>query len=321
MRKLKGYQAFDRNAGFCKLCWNWTEERMAMENPVVEKCVDRTDRKVDRNFAAIERPTRSDKTLIAAQDRLSEIIAASKVSNCDNPFLFGQMMHSYGVGYDRKIQYDQGRVLFNESPESIEAQELMLDRIEQRLIDEEWLSRINLSKDTRIGIKPFAARRGDFDSAPVTWSHDYCSDHNIYRSVKSRRRYQNDKKRIADFETEIDAVYRRCIAECIGIHTNDDHQTVRRVAWHNVFSSTSEKIKMLHIQGKRQFEIVIELVEHGVLKAKTGRQVVSNILRRYKKKQDTIDEIKKLKSEGLPEPEIAKKLKISKHTVARLLET
>lgn len=261
---MRIYQALDRHAGFCKLCWKWTEERMS--HPVL---IRGKNRKHVPDFATVERPLATEETLSAARERLKEIIAASKSSESNNPFLFAQLLHTYGVGYDRRIQFNQGRVVFDQGDESHEAQEMMLDRIEQNLIDELWVAQA-----TQFGVKFFKPHPGDYRNAPKTPSRIFCPDHNPRRSIESRRRYQNDRKRITDFEAEVNRVYSQCIYQCIGIQTGDDHQSVRRVAYRNVFSSTLEKIKYLKAEGKKDTEIA------GILKM--TRQAVSNALRREK---------------------------------------
>lgn len=265
-----GYQAFDRHAGFCRLCWEWTEYKVAMENPVLEKCVCGKNRKYVKIFATVERPTATASTRAAALACLEKIIAASNAPD-GNPYVVGELLLLYGVGYDRKIQSNQGRILFNQSQESQEAQKIMLDRIEQNLIINDWFS-----EATQIGVNRFKPRPVDDEYSPVTFSRSFCSDHNPRRSIESRRRYQNDRKRAIDFEAEINRVYSQCISQCIGIHTDDDRQKVRRVAYRNIFSSTLEKIEYLQSEGKTQTEIA------DILKIR--RQAVSNALRRKKLK-------------------------------------
>lgn len=228
-------------------------------------------RKHVRDFVAVVRPVASERTLAAAHGRLEEIIAASKPSESNDPFLFAQLMYIYGVGYDRRIQFARGQVLFDESQESQEAQEIMLDRIEQQLIDEEWIK-----QGSEFGDKCFKPRLGDDPNAPATPSKMFCPDHNPRRSSESRRRYQNDRKRMSDFEAEVNRVYSQSLSECIGIHTDDDHQEVRRVAHRNIFTSTLDRIYELKAEGKTQIEIAHIL--------KITRQAVSNALRRDKAK-------------------------------------
>lgn len=263
---MRHYQAFNRHAGFCKLCWKWTEERMTHDVLKVGK-----RREHERDFVPVERPGTSKRTLAAAHGRLKEIIAASKPSENNDPYLFAQLMYMYGVGYDRRIQFARGQVLFDESQESQEAQEIMLDRIEQELIDEEWIK-----QSSELGDKCFKPRLGDDPNAPATPSKMFCPDHNPRRSSESRRRYQNDRKLMSDFEDEVNRVYSQCLAECIGIHTDNDHQEVRRVAYRIIFTSTLNLIIELKAEGKTQSEIALIL--------NITRQAVSNALRRAKAK-------------------------------------
>ncbi len=262
---IMGYQAFDRHAGFCKLCWKWTEDRMTA--PVFEKCVRGKNRKHGRVFNPINRPIASEKTLAAAHGHLQEINATSNASN-ENPFLFGELLYLYARGHDYRVLREHGL-------ESDDTQEMLLDKIEQNLIENEWFSQIMRSHPIQFGIKCFKPRIGDKKSAPVRPSSVFCPDHNPHRSIESRRRYQNDRKRITDFETEIDRLYRHYINLCIGIHSDNDRQILRREAYLNVFSSTLEKIKELQADGKKQKEIADIL--------KVSKQVVSNALRREKK--------------------------------------
>lgn len=229
-------------------------------------------RKYDRDFVPVERPGTSDRTLAVAHGRLSEIIAASKSFDSNEPYLFSQLMHSYGVGYDRRIQFAHGHVLFDESQESQEAQEIMLDRIEQQFIDEEWIK-----QGSELGDKCFKPRLGDDPNAPATPSNMFCPDHNPRRSRESRCRYQNDRKRLADFEAEVNRVYSQYLSEGIGIQTDSDHQEVRGVAHRNIFTSTLDRINELKAKGKTQTEIALIL--------KITRQAVSNALRREKAKR------------------------------------
>lgn len=260
---IMGYQTFDRHAGFCKLCWKWTEDRMA--EPVFEKCVSGENRKYGRVFNPIERPIASERTQAAARGHLQEIIAASKATNT-NPFLFSELLYLYASGHDYQVLRDLGL-------ESHEAQDMLLDKIEQNLIDDEWFSAIR-SHPIQFGIKSFKPHIGDSKSAPVVPSSTFCPDHNPHRSVESRRRYQNDRKRANDFEAEINKVFSQCINQCIGIHSDDDRQAVRRVAYLNIFSSTLDKIKKLKAEGKKQTEIADIL--------NISRQAISNALRREK---------------------------------------
>lgn len=167
-------------------------------------------------------------------------------------------------------------------------------------------------------------------------SSTFCAEHNQASGPTQRRRYQRDIKYEDMFNKKIISILEkqglvRKKSLQIGAWemreifrmTRFQMEQVRKEAYVNLdrrINSTPELIIKMFADGKRQCEILKELVERGLLNTNTGRQVVSNALRREKKKQDTIDEIKKQRSQGVPESEIAIKLRISSHTVTRLLE-
>ena len=128
MDKANDYhgQAFDRHAGFCKLCWQWTEDRET--NPVFEKCIGGKNLKHGKKFATVERPALSERILSAVRTRLDEVIAASKAT--ENPYLFGSLLLAYAGGYDHRILRDKG-------VESHEAQKMLLRTIKQNFINED----------------------------------------------------------------------------------------------------------------------------------------------------------------------------------------
>lgn len=282
MGRLKsGYQIADHHVGFCRLCWKYTEERMASR--VISRLVSG---KIDYvpEFKPIERPAATVKTYTNAQRFLEELIAESKKPGTSS---IEELLCIYASGHDYRLLQEKGL-------ESSEVMEMLLDKIEQELIEREWSLQVwpwdeieKIMDDPkwhqiltskflrRFSAKPFKPRLYDFKSAPKSSSKIFCPDHNPRRSIESRRRYQNNRKRITDFETEIDRLYGHYRSLCIGIHSDNDRQILRREAYFNVFSSTLEKIKELQADGKKQKEIADIL--------KVSKQVVSNALKREKK--------------------------------------
>ena len=281
-----GYQTSIHD-GFCKLCWNFPEEQMA--ELIIEKRI--SNRKHVNDYSLIPRPIPDENTFINAKKVLEKIIDESNTP--ESPPL-EQLLHSQAYGYNYQLLQEKGL-------RSPDVQENLLDRIEQCLIDREWDSQVyqwdkvaeamdNPNSNWPRGfIRRFSIKShkpGQNKDASKNPSNSFCPDHNPCRSVKSRRKYQNDRKRIAEFENELNRLYSRCSIKEINrlynedplfqIDTLDARQTLRKIAYDNVFSSTLKKIKQLKTEGRNQSEIADTL--------KITRQAVSNALRRDKTK-------------------------------------
>ena len=162
----------------------------------------------------------------------------------------------------------------------------------------------------------------------------FCSEHNQLnqpQTGKSRRLYQRDLKHKKEFQAKMLEILRKKgivkehdaeWLETVPVSTKEIER-IRKEAYASLSrraNSTTERIIKLNAEGKRQCEIVKELIGLGQLKEQTARQIVSNTLRREERKQDAIIEIKKLVNAGMDESKIANKFKKSVHTVTRLLE-
>lgn len=309
---------------FCSLCWRRTEERTMKIR--MAKVVEDTYKEIqaqlrgqvsEKYFAEVSSLNYDfnhilehvdDATFNVALPIITELTNAYNIAikqpTKDNKFEFQCLLHKHAPNY---------------IPQAVLPGKMwLIDFMELKLRVLEHLFVLRWAEDKIITLSATNRRP----------SARFCSEHdqlNQQNNGKSRRLYQRDIKHKKEFHSKVFEVLKRqgIVKECDGwIETIpvsiDNIERIRKEAYDSL--DRRELIIKMHADGKRQCEIVKGLIERNQLNPKTGRQVVSNVLRREKKKQDTIDEIKKQKSNGVPEPEIAKKLKISKHTVTRLLD-
>lgn len=261
-----GYQISGRGhpAGFCWLCWKFSEEREA--GIVVEKCIG-AERK-------IERPNASAQTIHDANQYLKNLIAASEIPAAQ--FTLEELLYSFIPSFDYR---NKG----SDSPE-------LLVEIEKEIINREWYNQIlkldenglmmdvpDRYKIRRLSVNPIniCLDQNPNRTIKVIPSRSFCSNHNPKRSIEARRFYQNDRKRIPDLEKEINRLYHYTYPS-FGLDSDEDLQALLKEAYNNVFTSTLDRIQKLKAEGMKQTEIANIL---GIT-----RQAVSNALRREKRK-------------------------------------
>lgn len=267
MGRLKnGYQITNigHPDGFCSLCWKHTEERMAVV--VVKKCVSGKRRKFGKGYASIDYP-KMPETKHTAQKRLEEFLAESKAPEAR--FTLEELLYSFLPSFDYQL-------IRNEGLESSEVKETLLDEIEKEIIKRDWYSKISESDEIIFSVNSAKIRSGDNTRAPSKPSSSFCPDHNPNRSIKSRRCYQNDRKRVTEFEKEINRIFNHPTESLFAMDSDIDLQHLLQKAYNNIFPSTLDRIKKLKDEGKKQTEIANIL--------QVSRQVVSNALRREKSK-------------------------------------
>lgn len=265
-RPVIGYEIAGRGhpAGFCALCWKFTEERMAPI--IVSNHVINNSRKFSKPFVPIEYPTLSAEIIFAAQKLLEEFIADSKMLG---GYTLEESLYSLIPSYDF-------RALENGGLESREVLESLIDEIEQEVLRREWYSKIAKLPEFKISVGEVKIVVKDGLRASTRPSSTFCPDHNPNHSIESRQRYQNDRKRITEFENEINTIFRDLEKSRYAWDSEDDLQKLLQFAYSNVFSSTLEKILKLKNEGKNQTEIAKIL--------SIGRQAVSIALKREKQR-------------------------------------
>lgn len=264
-------------AGFCRLCWRFTEEITA--GVVVKKRAGNNREKLDEAILTIKRQEKTVWTKNAAKTRLEELINESKAP--DARFNLEELLYSFIPEFDYQLIIKLGM----ESPHTIE---FLLDQIEQEMINRERYSKIfNFDQtdevDTADITRKFSVNQLKICLNPkknlfteVAPNTSFCYDHNPNRSEESRRAYQNHRKRITDFENEINRLFNHPTESRFANDSDNDLQALLRKAFDNVFSSTLDRIKALKKAGKKQAEIAKIL--------QVSRQVVSIALKREKSK-------------------------------------
>lgn len=260
---------------FCGLCWKFTEEKMSGVE-VKKRSVNR-HQKYGKDFVSIDRLNASSSTFYAAKKILKDFMAESK--SPDSKFTLEELLYSYIPAYDYQLIIVNGL----DCPES---KNDLLEEIEKELINREWYSRIyqfDLAKENmditdwrsirEFGVKSIF-RLDDYINAPTSPSQSFCPDHNPNRSPQSRRRYQNDRKRIIAYEHEINKLYLALENRWILKDSEFELQSMLKIAYDNICSTTLSKIKRLQNGGMSQIEIAKIL--------NTSRQAVSIALKREK---------------------------------------
>lgn len=266
MSKLQsGYQINGKGhpAGFCKLCWKFTEERVAGVSCAVVKGV---------KYEKIARPTEDAWTPSNAENRLKEFIEESGVPAAQ--FTLEERLYNFVPSFDYQLIKNYGL-------ESQNVKKLLLDQIEQEMIRRDWHVQISKFDHIEFSVNQleiyFNSEQTRFTNRiKVRPSATFCSDHNPNRSDESRRAYQNHRKRITDFENEINRLYTHPTESQFANDSDNDLQALLQKAYNNVFSSTLDRIKKLKEEGKKQAEIAKTL--------QVSSQVVSIALKREKNK-------------------------------------
>lgn len=233
---------------------------------LVSRDVNNNSRKFAQTRIQIEYPTLSAETKFAAQKLLEKFIADSKMSG---GYTLEESLYSLIPSYDF-------RVLENGGLESREVSESLLDEIEQEVLRREWYSKIAKLPEFKMSVGAVKIAVKDRLRASTRPSSSFCPDHNPNHSVESRQRYQNDRKRVTEFENEINKIFRDPEKSRYAWDSDDDLMNLLQVAHSNVFSSTVEKIIKLKNEGKNQTEIAKIL--------SLGRQAVSIALKREKQR-------------------------------------
>lgn len=238
-QRSDAWRPFDPSSGFCALCWRRVEELTTNE-----RLYSKNRRGKIRE---VLRPTLTPETLAEARARLQEIISARKKTNA--PFLFGQKMHAFTFLSGLEIDY---RALNEFGIESETAAEMLLDIIEQSIINEKWLADADIvgkKRLNRIALPGETAIANGSVKPPQTPSHILCAEHNPRRSIESRRRYQNDRRKMNEFELTIRELTTYYINQGHGIISDEDRTFVRQEAYRIVHMSTLEKIRELQSRG------------------------------------------------------------------------
>lgn len=293
MRKIKNeYEVSNMGhpPGFCGLCWKFTEEKMSGVE-VKKRSVNRR-RKHGNNFdTTINRLDTSSLSISAAKRILEGFIEESK--SADSQFTLEELLYSYIPAYDYQLILKNGL-------DCTGTKDNLLEEIEKEWINREWYSRIyplffsnedgvgaDLNSARKINVKLRKRALGDYMTVPLNPSKSFCPDHNPNRSLKSRRCYQNDRKRIIDYEQEINKLYNALPNPWILKDSEMELQSLLKIAYDNTCSSTLNKIMRFKDDGMNQTEIANIL--------NISRQAVSIALRRTKTKGSPVSKSKRVK--------------------------